>query len=192
MALFTLLLVSTYMRPGEGLALRKGDLLPPIPGVLTHWSILLFPQDRVPASKTLAKDESLVMDPEWIGWWDKVLPVLSRGDPAGKVFRFSYEHYVPVFKKAASEIGLPELVPYQARHSGASIDAAGGHRSLPEIQRRGRWKTLSSVQRYEKHAQLGKSAAALNDRQRHVFGLALEWLEALILGRRSPEDLPSL
>ena len=51
---------------------------------------------------------------------------------------------------------------------------------------------MSSVQRYEKHAQLGKSAAALSDRQRHVFGLALEWLEALILGRRSPEDLPLL
>ena len=192
MALFTLLLVCTYMRPGEGMALRKGDLIPPSPGVLTHWSILLFPQERVPSSKTLAKDESLVMDPVFMPWWDRVLPTLAKGNPESRVFAFSYEHYIPVFKAAAAEIGLPDLVPYQARHSGASIDAANRHRSLAEIQRRGRWKTLASVQRYEKHAQLGKSAASLSTRQQYVFALALEWLEALVLGRRSPEDLPSL
>ena len=192
MALYTLLLVSTYMRPGEGLQLRKGDLIPPAPGVLVHWSILLFPQERVPASKTLAKDDSLVVDSAWFKLWDKVLPVLSKGAPSSKVWPFSYEHFIPVFKQAAAAIGLPDLVPYQARHSGASVDAAGRHRTLPEIQRRGRWKTLASVQRYERHAQLGKSAASLSDRQVFVFQFALDHLEELILGRLQPEQLPTL
>jgi integrase len=192
MALFTLLLVCTYMRPGEGLALRKCDLIPPSPGVLKHWSILLFPQERVPSSKTLAKDESLVMDSSYMAWWDRVLPLLKQGKAESRVFAFSYEHYIPVFKQAAAEIGLPDLVPYQARHSGASVDAANHYRTIAEIQRRGRWKTSASVQRYEKHAQLGKSAASLNPRQQHVFAVALDWLESLVLGRRSPEDLPAL
>ena len=46
MMLYTLLLVCTYMRPGEGLQLRREDLIAPAPGVLTSWSILLFPQER--------------------------------------------------------------------------------------------------------------------------------------------------
>ena len=56
--------------------------------------------------------------------------------------------------------------------------------------RRGRF--CSMVQRYERHAQLGKSAAFLSTRQRFVFQFALEHLEELVLGRRSPEQLPML
>ena len=192
MALYTLLLVCTYMRPGEALQLRRGDLVPPAPGVLTSWSILLFPQERMAMSKTLAQDDSLIMDASWMKWWDKVLPVMAQGDDKERIFKFGYPDYIPVFKEAAKDLGLPNLVPYQARHSGASIDIAGRHRSLAEVQRRGRWKTLASVQRYERHAQLGKSAASLSTRQRFVFQFALEHLEALVLGRRSPEQLPTL
>ena len=97
-------------------------------------------------------------------WWEKVLPELARGDAKQRVWKFSYAEFVPVSKAAATSIGLPSLVPYQARHSGASIDSAGKHRSLPEIQRRGRWKMLASVKRYERHAQLGQSAHSLSVR----------------------------
>ena len=133
MAFYTLLLLVTYMRPGEGLQLRRGDLIPPAPGVLTCWSILLFPQERVATSKTMAKDDPLNVDPCWMKWWEKVLPELARGDAKQRVWKFRHAEFVPVFKAAATSIGLPSLVPYQARHSGASIDSAGKHRSLPEI-----------------------------------------------------------
>ena len=92
--------------------------------MLTCWSVLLFPQERVAASKTLAKDASLTVDPCWMKWWEKVLPELARGDAKQRVWKFSYAELVPVFKAAATSIGLPSLVPYQARHSGASIDSA--------------------------------------------------------------------
>ena len=192
MMLYTLLLVCTYMRPGEGLQLRREDLIAPAPGVLTSWSILLFPQERAASSNVLAKDDSLIMDSAWMKWWDKVLPVLASGKAGDRPWPFTYADYVPEFKAAARDIGLPDLVPYQARHSGASIDIAGRHRSLAEVQRRGRWKTLASVQRYERHAQLGKSAQTLSDRQRFVFRFALDHLEELILGRLPPERLPTL
>ena len=180
------------MRPGEGLQLRRGDLIPPAPGVLTCWSILLFPQERVPASKTLAKDDSRTVDPRWMKWWEKILPELAHGNAKQRVWPSSYAEYVPVFKAAAASIGLPSLVPHQARHSVASIDAPGKHRSLPDIQRRGRWKTLASVQRYERRAQLGKSAAKLSARQRFVFRFALDHLEELLFGKLQRGQLPTL
>ena len=40
--------------------------------------------------------------------------------------------------------------PHSARHTGASRDPAQQYRSFNQIQRRGRWKTASSVQRYAK------------------------------------------
>ena len=48
------------------------------------------------------------------------------------------------------------------------------------------------MQRYERHAQLGKSADALSARQRFVFQFALEHLEDLVFGRLPPERLPTL
>ena len=52
-------------------------------------------------------------------------------------------------------------VLYQLRHAGASIDAASRLRSLEEIRARGRWAAATSMMRYEKHAQIGKTWHAL-------------------------------
>ena len=57
------------------------------------------------------------------------------------------------------KITVSELVLYQARHSGPSIDRARGIRSLQKIKRRGRWSAESSVQRYERHARLSHTEA---------------------------------
>ena len=46
MGLFTLLCVSTYMRPSELMSIRQCDLIAPAPGVLPYWSMLLFPEGR--------------------------------------------------------------------------------------------------------------------------------------------------
>eukprot|EP00973_Karenia_brevis_P068349 9507587-Karenia_brevis.AAC.1 len=55
------------------------------------------------------------------------------------------------FQQAAKILNLhPPPCLYQLRHSGASRDFQAGHRTLKEIKRRGRWKTDSSVRRYEK------------------------------------------
>ena len=42
-----------------------------------------------------------------------------------------------------------QLVLYQARHSGASRDAAEHRRSRQEILKRGGWRCVRSVNRYE-------------------------------------------
>jgi hypothetical protein len=53
-------------------------------------------------------------------------------------------------------------------------------------------EALASVQRYERHAQLGKSAHSLSVRQRFVFQYALDHLEELVFGRLLPAQLPRL
>ena len=44
----------------------------------------------------------------------------------------------------------------------ASHDRATGLRTLPEIQSRGKWKTATSVQRYEKHALIAQQLEKLS------------------------------
>ena len=70
----------------------------------------------------------------------------------------------PLFTRTAKELkdfmtslsaplkleNLEELHPYRLRHGGASKDFNRQTRTLQEIQRRGRWKSFSSVRRYEK------------------------------------------
>ncbi len=65
-------------------------------------------------------------------------------------------------------MGALDIVPYSARHAGASGDRAAGVRSLGEIKKRGRWASDSSVKRYEQGgrilAQLQKLDARTRDR----------------------------
>ena len=48
------------------------------------------------------------------------------------------------------------LSPYQTRHSGPSIDRAKKLRTLHEVQKRGNWRSTTSVLRYEKAGRLSK------------------------------------
>ena len=51
-------------------------------------------------------------------------------------------------------LGAPHM--YRLRHGGASYDAAMRHRTVAEIQTRGRWQTLKSVKNYEKGTRLSQ------------------------------------
>ena len=64
-----------------------------------------------------------------------------------------------VEQNEASRLGdfIQPLVPNMAQHSGPSIDAALGTRTLKEIKGRGRWKSDRSVLRYEQRQRPHKS-----------------------------------
>eukprot|EP00959_Pyramimonas_sp_CCMP1952_P189436 3962631-Pyramimonas_sp.AAC.1 len=51
MAVFVLLAVSTYLRPGALLTVRGTELIPPAQGVTRHWSVLAHPHERPGRSK---------------------------------------------------------------------------------------------------------------------------------------------
>ena len=96
-----------------------------------------------------------------------VWEVFHDQPPENLVLVFGYPMFMGEFKKSATALGVPQAVPYQARHSGPIIDLALRRRDLM-AKKRGRWRTDHSVRR---------SAA-----QRAHFNRSEELVKELILG----------
>ena len=79
-------------------------------------------------------------------------------DPLRPVWDFDYPMLLRHMKETCRSLQLGRITPYQARHSGASIDRSSGERSQAEVQRRGGWRQLKNMARYEKSARLGQRA----------------------------------
>ena len=77
-------------------------------------------------------------------------------------------------------------MPYQARHSGPSIDAARHLRTRAEIRARGRWASEKSVARYERPARLAESFQELPTGVQEFCQRAEEHFSALIVWRVTP------
>ena len=137
-------------------------------------------------SKTGDQDSTLHVDSKLAPWLDRVLPALHSQAPEASLWTFSYAEYLTVFQEAAKTLGVPGLVPYQLRHSGASADRLANHRSLLSIMKRGRWKSLKSVNRYEKSAKMMQAAT------RYPAGLlehgqrCLQYMENIVTGAMPP------
>ena len=89
-----------------------------------------------------------------------------------------------------STIGMPHV--YVLRHSGASADKVMLRRTLPEIKSRGRWRSDSSVRRYQKGGRSLERLAALSPKTRE-FALKCERRAWKVLARLLlPLSLPRL
>lgn len=115
---------------------------------MPEWRLLLFPdEERRPSKTGVFGDFSLLDDPK-VEFLAAVWRVTARPDDTTGIWTFTYPEYMKVFKKEIVGLRTPEVVPYQMRHIGPSIGVATRQRSLAEVQRRGRWAALRSVQRY--------------------------------------------
>ena len=119
-----------------------------------YWGLLLFPEERPERSKVRTADNSIFLDQEWFQSLKSVLAALRQACPGACLWPFSWRHFLKEFRRSALRLGVKALVPYQMRHSGASIDRASETRSLTEVMKRGRWSTLKSVARYERATRL--------------------------------------
>ena len=185
MGLYVLWMVTTYMRPSEPLRIQRQDLVPPTAGVCREWCVLLFPETRAARSKVLAKNETVDLQTQIAPWLPGICKTLQQGTPSDRVFSFDYGQFLREWRRATRDWPMP-IVPYQARHSGASMDAAAGHRHRQEIMDRGRWSSQSSLLRYEKHGRLAQSVANLTPAWRTFFEVAASRLEALFAGQVDP------
>ena len=161
-AVTTLIMVDCYLRPGEMLGLRPSSFLGPIAHASRHWVALLFPQEDAMRSKVGAADDTILFDSRRTQWMGPLLEVLSKRKPRDEpVMRMTYSQYLSIFRSAATNVGV-DAVPYQGRHSGASLDRGEDARSLNSVQKRGRWASSKSVKRYEKAGLLNRSWTVLN------------------------------
>lgn len=184
-AIFNLIQLSTYHRPGALLKLRKLGLVKPVAGVTGYWSIVTSLTETADVSKVGGKDDSVLLDSTWLQFIEPILERMSRGRKKDLVWDFDYGQYLQVFQQACEELRI-DLVPYQARHSGPSIDRASKSRELEEVRKRGGWLTRQSVMRYEKAGRLAATWQKLDADLQMVRKAAEQHLEAIILGRPYP------
>ena len=87
------------------------------------------------------------------GWVGELLCSLKSVTPASSLlFPISLVELEKLYKEATASLQLDHLriTPHSCRHGGPSEDAAAGIRTAAEIQKRGRWEALKSVNRYMK------------------------------------------
>ena len=129
------------------------------------WAITPHPFNQQVASKTGAFDDTITVgnvsqDRKWI---PHILAALLRRRTDLLFDGLDLPLYEKLVKAAADDVGLSfmAMCPHMCRHGGPSADALAGALSLEQIQQRGRWASLNSVRRYEKHAKLLRVAARL-------------------------------
>ena len=80
-----------------------------------------------------------------------VLGLLKLKAPHEKFFGINQASFRKEWHRACRTLGMPWAPPpHGLRHSGPSEDIARGRATLEQVRRRGRWRALSSVQRYSK------------------------------------------
>ena len=114
---------------------------------------------------------------------------MADGPEEDPIFSFSYAEFVKEFTRARRKLRIKKLVPYQCRHSGASVDLCNNYRSVAEVKARGRWGSEKSMMRYNRAAKLAASMQVFDQRQLAFFAAAERQLEALLFGRVAPESL---
>ena len=191
MAAWVVLVFTAYLRPREAMLLHRGDMVPPVAGVSRHWALLVCPQEREERTKVGAYDDSIALDSPVTAWALPVWKILAEGPPDAKVWDFDYRELLTNFKMATWLLGL-EATPYQLRHSGPSWDRARGLRPLDEVQKRGRWRAMKSVMRYEKHARVAAEMEKLAPDQVAYFRTCEAALAACFVGGQSLPPAPRI
>ena len=147
-----LLMVDCYLRPSEALRLKKQQFVMPAAGHtdMAKVALHLNPQELRVRSKTGELDESVIVNRVFLS---RCLEVYTKKQVAGPIFRITLWEMRLAFLQAAGRLGLGKFGPvlYMGRHSGASNDALNGV-PIADVKRRGRWRTDSSLRRYEKRA----------------------------------------
>ena len=189
MAVFVLMIVSTYARPSSLLGAKKEHLVPPVTGVNQQWSLLLHPEELESPSKTGEYDLSLVLDSPWMrSWVDDTCRALKSTE-GGFLWDFDYSEIAAELNAVSKILGV-HVTLYMGRHSGPSIDRALKLRGIAEVKKRGHRKSWKSIARYEKSARLASSFANLSDGQQHFFQTCEAQLAAFMSGRAVEITLP--
>ncbi|CAK0800111.1 unnamed protein product, partial [Prorocentrum cordatum] len=171
---------------GEMLSLTSDSFLAPTEHAVQNWVVWLFPEAGVARSKVGSADDTIPCDSGRCPWMCHIFKALKDRQSSRPLLDLSYPQFLCLFRRAATNIGV-DVVPYQGRHSGASLDRATGRRPLEEVQKRGRWAAMSSVKRYEKSGRLNESWEKLGDASKaHCAAAANLLQEVLPLGRPAP------
>ena len=187
MGIWVLVCLGAYLRPSECMGMRRCDFIPPA-GLLTNfWSILVCSEEADLIPKTGSRDDSVIWDMEELLWMGPVFSAIRRaGDLNGSAWNFSYPELLKVFRAATKLLKIEHVAPYVLRHSGPSWDRLKNRRTQEQIMKRGRWKSLLSVARYEKAGRVTQKYHEYPKALRDHFERCAGDVESVFLGRVAP------
>jgi hypothetical protein len=184
----TLLAVVLYLRMKELVGLKCGNFLGPTEQGVRYHCIRLHPLEEGMASKTGKLDENLDLSSPLALQLVPAVKTLMRRPCDETVLGCDYLEYYRVFRAAGQALGIAEVVPSEASPSGPSIDLAFKYKTLPEVQKLGRWAAPASVKRYEKSGELNRTWNALSEEQQRHFRDCQQNLATTVLGTTFPKD----
>ena len=158
-----------YLRPGE-LYRSKWRHLTPAPGRVKpagdFTAMLLHPEEEMIASKTGEFNETVVIDQP--AFAATLRQCKANRDSDAPLAGVTPRVLRGLLRGACAKLkidGIVEVEMYSLRHSGPSADRLKHRRPLLEVKKRGRWRSDTSLRRYEKGAyaavQLGRCSAEL-------------------------------
>ena len=123
---------------------------------------------------------------------EPVYAALCRRRPAsGRLLDLSYLHHLPPFRAAVDNLGH-DVVPYQGRHPGASIDRGEGLRSPDAVQKSGRGASRHAVRRWEEAGFLSQTRPVPNVEMRAHCETCHRTVSYFVLRGREPPRPPGM
>ena len=195
LAAAVLVQLDTFARPSEILQVRKCDVIRPTSKHCRFWGIIFGNSERFDRTKTGLQDDTVLLDSTDRAFAKNLLQMLFNytKNSQGRIFgNYTLQQYEAAMQRArvAAGLGSFQLTPHTVRHSGPSIDSLQKTRLPEEIMARGRWKTLKSIQRYQKPGQMlarmGKIDKEIWDKASEAVPEVLRRLQAFFHGGSAP------
>ena len=160
--------LDTYARPSELLRVKKQDVIRPSTKHCKYWGIIFGNSARQEKTKTGTQDDTVLFDSTDRPYAKQVLQMVynrTRRSTDSLFGQTTLSEYEDVMKRARSKakLGQFSLTPHTVRHSGPSIDSLQKTRHPEEILARGRWRSMKSIQRYQKPGQMLASMNRIGD-----------------------------
>lgn len=192
MALLVLVAFHLYLRLGEGLDLRKKNVVPPVRQAgkqFQHITVIIRDQEDGRPDKIAVFDNSLPLDDKRVDYMGSALldKAKSVPRPTDRIFNFSMEDFRKAFVKAGEDLGLASLHPYQLRHGGATEDLASKRRDFQGVKARGRWKTDQSVRRYAKIGRIQQLLAQMTSSDKSFCKWSEMNMRRMMSGQLAPK-----
>ena len=150
MAVWVLLAVHGYLRPGKCTLLQSRYVVPPSISVQRYLALLVFPSEHS-RSEVGEADNSIILGSKCAQWMIQVREVLHVKNDGRSAWNFTCPALVKEFQISSKRLGV-QVVPYHCRRSRASHDRVVEARPLLVIRKRGQWKSAWSVVGLEKSA----------------------------------------
>lgn len=171
-AMGVLLMFMGYLRPCDLLGVRGAQLTALMAeGGAAHsrWSLILHPLERKKPSKVGVYGECVLLtNPEFEELMEAMRLWKLRAGPQRKLVPAQHNQPARDVREGCARlgylsVGIEHL--YQLRHSGASFDVASGHLDVVGAMKKGRWRSMSSLRRYERGGRLNEVLARLSPQQ---------------------------